>query len=147
MQEDEKQGPYKLSYYCRANLLSDLTTRFAHSLEEKSAPYRIISSIDPFTGEGLIDFLPQGVSKDYALRWWVEHTGRDDETIVFAGDSGNDLAALTAGYRSIVVANANDSVVQAVASAHQRKGWTDRLYLAKKPATSGVLEGLRHFIG
>ena len=101
--------------------------------------------VDPFTGEGLIDFLPQGVSKDYALRWWVEHTGRDEQTILFAGDSGNDLAALTAGYRSIVVANADESVAQAVSDAHQNAGWEDRLFLAQKPATSGVLEGLRHF--
>lgn len=146
LQEPEKQGPFKLSYYCDAGRLEELSGELSESLAEMSAPYRIIASVDPFTGDGLIDFLPRGVSKDYALRWWVDHTGRTDEAIVFAGDSGNDLAALTAGYRSIVVSNADDSVAEQVADAHRVAGWTDRLFRAQRPATSGVLEGLEHFL-
>jgi HAD superfamily hydrolase (TIGR01484 family) len=146
LQEDNKQGPFKLSYYCRASLLGELTTRLSRLIAEKGVPYRIIASVDPFTDEGLIDLLPENVSKDYALCWWIEHTGRDKDSIVFAGDSGNDLAALTAGYRSIVVANADDEVVRAAASAHRSAGWTDRLFIAEKPATSGVLEGLQYFL-
>ena len=146
LQEEEKQGRFKLSYYCAADQLEALTSRLARSLDQSAAPYRIISSIDPFTGDGLIDFLPHGVSKDFALRWWVEHTNRDEREIVFAGDSGNDLAALTAGYRSIVVANAAQRVVQQVKEAHRSAGWSKRLFLAKRTATSGVLEGLVHFL-
>lgn len=145
IQESEKQGRFKLSYYCDAGILSELSAQLAQSLQENGAPYRLISSVDPFTGEGLIDFLPKGVSKDYALRWWVGHTRRDEQEVVFAGDSGNDLAALTAGYRSIVVANADPAVARQARLAHQSAGWTDRLFLAAKPATSGVLEGLNHF--
>ena len=146
LQEEEKQGPFKLSYYCRASLLGELASRLSQLIAENDAPYRIIASVDPFTDEGLIDFLPQSVSKNYALCWWIDHTQRDKDSIVFAGDSGNDLAALTAGYRSIVVANADDTVTRAAASAHQSAGWTDRLFIAEKPATSGVLEGLQHFL-
>lgn len=146
LQEQEKQGPFKLSYYCDAGALDEITSRLSASLAELSAPYRIIASVDPFTGDGLIDLLPQGVSKDYALRWWVDHTGRAAEAIVFAGDSGNDLDALTAGYRSIVVGNADDSIAEQAARAHRAAGWTDRLFRANKPATSGVLQGLEHFL-
>ena len=146
IQEEEKQGRFKLSYYCAARRLGELADHLSRALTEMNAPYRIISSVDPFTGECLIDFLPQGVSKDYALRWWVDRCGRHDGSVVFAGDSGNDLAALTAGYRGIVVANADEGVVKDAVAAHQAKGWTGRLFVATKPATSGVLQGLKHFL-
>ncbi len=74
IQEPEKQGPYKLSYYCEASSLPQITEQVGQLIDRLAAPYRVIASVDPFTGEGLIDFLPQGVSKEYALRWWVDHT-------------------------------------------------------------------------
>lgn len=146
LQEPEKQGRFKLSYYCDAASLGEMTERLALLLHDSGAPYRIIASVDPFTGSGLIDFLPQGVSKAYALDWWVQHTGYRQESIIFAGDSGNDLAALTAGYRSIVVGNAARAVAEEAARIHHERGWKDRLFLAAKPATSGVRDGVRHFI-
>jgi hydroxymethylpyrimidine pyrophosphatase-like HAD family hydrolase len=115
-------------------------------IAETESPYETIASVDPFTGSGLIDCLPRGVSKDYALGWWVNHLGRSREEIVFAGDSGNDLAALTAGYRSIIVSNADASVTERARELHRSVGWTDRLFVASRPATSGVLEGLRHYL-
>jgi HAD superfamily hydrolase (TIGR01484 family) len=146
LQEPEKQGPYKLSYYCEANSLPQITEHVEQLVDRIAAPYRIIASVDPFTDEGLVDFLPRGVSKDYALQWWVEHTTRQREEVIFAGDSGNDVAALIAGYRSIVVGNADAAVSDQVSRAHQSAAWSDRLFLASQPATSGVLEGLRYFL-
>ena len=146
LQEDEKQTRFKLSYYCDAGVVDAISTLIEHMLVESNAPYRIIASIDPFTGDGLIDLLPRGVSKAYALKWWASYTQCDHESIIFAGDSGNDLAALTAGYRSIVVGNANKSVATEVSSAHGAANWNNRLLIANSPATSGVLEGLRHFL-
>lgn len=145
LQPPEKQSRFKLSYDCDAARLDELTQQVLRVLDNADAPYREIASIDPFTGGGLIDLLPRGVSKAYALEWWVEVQGRPADTIIFAGDSGNDLAALSAGYCSIVVGNARTSVIDQVAAAHQQAGWHDRLFLANKPATSGVLEGFRHF--
>ena len=146
IQEPEKQGPFKLSYYCDATRLSDISVRLMQLLREAGAPYRITPSVDPFTATGLIDLLPQGVSKAYALDWWVEHTGYSQDMVIFAGDSGNDIAALTAGYRSIVVGNADREIVELTRRVHTDSGWTDRLFLATKPATSGVLEGVQHFM-
>ena len=144
-QEDEKQTRFKISYYCDADELDEVVVKLTAELERTGAPYRIIASIDPFTGVGLIDLLPSGVSKAYALRWWAAIRS-DHENIVFAGDSGNDIAALTAGYRSIVVGNAEDSVVDQVQRVHKSKDWNDRLVISASDATSGVLEGLRHFL-
>ncbi len=146
LQEDEKQTRFKLSYYCDADLLEATANRLKQRLVEANAPYRIIASVDPFTGDGLIDLLPQGVSKAHALNWWASHTNCGHRSIIFAGDSGNDLAALTAGYRSIVVGNAESTLAAEVSRAHDAADWSDRLLIAKSPATSGVLEGLRHFL-
>lgn len=144
-QELEKQGEFKLSFYTLASNLRATSERVRMILQEQSLPYELIASVDPFTGDGLMDLLPTRVSKAYALRWWAAHTKCDQESIVFAGDSGNDLAALTAGYRSIVVGNASPSLVNEVRESHASAGWTDRLHVASESATSGVLEGLRHF--
>ena len=144
-QEDEKQGAFKLSYYANADRLDELVARVQAVLDQTAAPYSMIHSVDPFNGDGLIDLLPAGVSKAFALRWWAEQQGLSHNDLVFAGDSGNDLAALTAGFRAIVVANADRFVARQAYEAHRRAGHVGRLYLANSPASSGVLEGCRWF--
>ncbi|EMI16167.1 HAD-superfamily hydrolase, subfamily IIB [Rhodopirellula maiorica SM1] len=146
LQESEKQGAFKLSYYADASHLESILEQFQQKLERIAAPYSIIASVDPFNGDGLIDLLPRGVSKAYALRWWAEHMTVQPEAIVFAGDSGNDLAALTAGYRAIVVHNASDELKQNVTEAHRIAKTDDHVFLASKKATSGVMEGLKHHV-
>ena len=128
--KQEKQGRFKLSFYAHAADLAQLVSRIQRDLDQAAAPYSIIHSVDPFNGDGLIDLLPAGVSKAHALSWWTKHTGRSPEDIVFAGDSGNDLAALTAGYRAIVVGNADRELAEQVRTAHQKAGWKNRLYVA-----------------
>jgi HAD superfamily hydrolase (TIGR01484 family) len=145
IQEPEKQGRFKLSYYADASRLDELVALVERELRRDDAPYSIIHSVDPFTGDGLIDLLPAGVSKAYALAWWTEFVDLDPQAIIFAGDSGNDLAALTAGYRAILVGNADPDLARRVTQRHHDRGWKDRLLLASNPATSGVLEGLRWF--
>jgi maltooligosyltrehalose trehalohydrolase len=144
-QEDEKQGPWKLSYYAAADALSSIVAKIEAALTLHSAPWTLISSVDPFNGDGLIDLLPAGVSKAFALEWWVRSLGVEREAIVFAGDSGNDIAALTAGFKSIIVGNADRQVSDQVRRFHDAANWSDRLCLASGSATSGVLEGCRFF--
>jgi hydroxymethylpyrimidine pyrophosphatase-like HAD family hydrolase len=144
-QEEEKQSPFKLSYYVDRERMLEIAGDVQRFLDRTTAPYSIIQSVDPFTGKGLIDLLPESVSKAYGLAWWSQHVGLNSRVIVYAGDTGNDLAALTAGYRAIVVGNADRSFALQVQEMHQRAGWNDRLYLAREPATSGVLEGCRWF--
>lgn len=145
LQEPEKQGRFKLSFYTDAAELEQLVRLLKIELERSVAPYSVIQSVDPFTGQGLIDLVPAEVSKAHALQWWCAETGLSRDAIVFAGDSGNDLAALTAGYRAIVVANAAPNVVRRAADEHRAAGWEARLFLARGKATSGVLEGCRWF--
>lgn len=145
LQESAKQGRFKLSYYAAGEELGRIVGTIQQMLRETSAPYSIVHSLDPFNGDGLIDLLPESVSKSHAISWWVRFAGLTDDAVIFAGDSGNDLAALTAGYRAIVVGNADRSLADQVALTHRDAAWTDRLYLARNSATSGVLEGCRWF--
>jgi HAD superfamily hydrolase (TIGR01484 family) len=145
VQEAEKQGPFKRSYYADAEAVPTIAEGIRERLAVESLPYAVIDSVDPFNGDGLIDLLPQNVSKAYALQWWSDHIDRPREAVVFAGDSGNDLAAFTAGYRAIVVGNTDRQIAAQAAAAHRERAWHDRLLLAEGYATSGVLEGCRHF--
>ncbi len=145
LQEEEKQGKFKLSFYCDAKQLRKIHDDVLDTITHRELPYSVISSVDPFTGDGLIDLLPTDVSKAYALQWWTEHTGLDNKELVFSGDSGNDLAAMTAGYRTIVVGNASGDLMETVHQHYESKRQVDRVYIARKHATSGVLAGCRHF--
>ena len=145
LQEQQKQGRFKLSFYADAMELDRLVDQIRLELDRTASPYSIIHSVDPFNGDGLIDLVPAEASKAHALEWWCAHTRLSPNAIVFAGDSGNDLAALTAGHRAIVVANADHEVVQHAYNEHREAGWKNRLYIARSKATSGVLEGCRWF--
>ncbi|MBD3676451.1 MAG: HAD-IIB family hydrolase [Planctomycetaceae bacterium] len=145
LQEESKQGEFKLSFYTKADEIDDLEQRIQQWLTEHSAPWSVICSVDPFTNDGLVDFLPKNVSKAYALEWWRQHESWEQEEIVFAGDSGNDFAALTAGYLAVVVGNAHQSVINKVRQAMREREWLDRLHVAEGHSTTGVLEGCRAF--
>lgn len=144
-QEEEKQGEFKLSYYCDESNRQQIARAIEDKLDQHQAPYSLISSVDPFNGDGLIDLLPKNVSKAFALDWWTDFSQLTRESVIFAGDSGNDTHALTAGYRSIVVANSHPDVVNNVRHIHEEQGTLNKLFIASKPATSGVLEGCEHF--
>lgn len=145
LQEKFKQGRHKLSYYVPAESLDECTANVRTYLDERSLPYGIISSVDPFNGDGLVDVLPKDVSKAFALNWWGESQNYQNDEIVFCGDSGNDYAALVAGYRAVVVGNASRTLAASVLDAHEKANWNDRLYLADRSSTAGVLDGLRWF--
>lgn len=144
-QEQEKQGRFKLSFYCDSQRLEEHHAWLAEWLKRQSLSYQIVSSVDPFNHDGLIDVLPRGCDKAAALNWWLQYSGRPVNTVVYAGDSGNDLAALTGEFRAIVVGNATFELIAKVQEAHARRGSLDQLYIARAAATAGVLEGCRWF--
>jgi maltooligosyltrehalose trehalohydrolase len=145
LQEPAKQGAFKLSYYVEQRAREEAVERIESILARRSAPWSLISSVDPLTGEGLVDLLPRGVSKAYALDWWRELCGFERGQVVFAGDSGNDWAALIAGYRAILVGNADRQLASRVGEYHAGRQWDGLLFVAEAPATSGVCEGCRAF--
>ena len=144
-QEQEKQGAFKLSFYTEANELEPQVEVLQNWITERGLPYSVVSSHDPENFSGLIDILPFGVSKAYALSWWARRHDIKDLEIAFAGDSGNDLAALTAGYHAIIVSNAHPKVANEVCQLHHASQRTEQLFQCSHPASSGVLEALLHF--
>lgn len=145
LQEPFNQGRFKLSYYIDPAMYEAAVHQMTEILRQDNIPWNLISSIDPFNGQGLLDLLPRGVSKAFALEWWSKSTEVEYSSIVYAGDSGNDYAAFVAGFRAIVVGNANRQLAEQVRQEHESRGYKNRLHLATEPATSGVLEGCRAF--
>ncbi|MDA3874623.1 MAG: HAD-IIB family hydrolase [Kiritimatiellae bacterium] len=145
MQAEDHQQEFKISFECESERTDELVERIAKLLIDFNLPYQAHGSVDPFLDCGLIDLLPTGVSKAYALNWLSTHADFSPDDVIYAGDSGNDYLALTSGFRAIVVANASKGLAAKVKKALNKQKLESRLYLAKEQATSGVLEGCRHF--
>jgi HAD superfamily hydrolase (TIGR01484 family) len=145
LQEPEKQTINKLSFYCDARLMDQCVDEIRRFLKTNQFPHSVVSSLDPFSGEGLIDVLPSGVDKAFALHWWSTWHDIDKDQIVFAGDSGNDYAALTSNFRGILVGNAEPQLAKRIIEHHRRRGTIDRIYFASGGFTAGVVEGCRHY--
>ena len=139
LQSAENQKAYKVSYTCDAARLDSLVDAIDTACAGNALPWRAMGSVDPFEGCGLIDILPEGVTKAYALTWLATHADYTASEVIYAGDSGNDLAALTSGARAIVVGNASAEVRAAVAAELKKKQWSDRLYAAKSGGRNRVV--------
>jgi sucrose-6F-phosphate phosphohydrolase len=144
LQEEEKQAEFKVSYYTRGQSEPFLET-VQSRLHAAHAKVNLVASYDPVSGRGLLDVLPAGIAKDYAVRYLHDHTGVDEEYLVYAGDSGNDRAAMLTGYRVIVVGNADEALKKDLGIESVARGIEERIYFAEHPYARGVLEGLRHF--
>ena len=145
LQASENQQRFKISYHCTPAALEQLVPAIRERLTAREFPYNCIESIDPFSNSGLIDVLPTGLSKAYALLWLAAHADFKPDEVIFSGDSGNDYAALVSGFRAILVGNASAALKAKVKRAMAERGLSERLYTARADATSGVLEGCRAF--
>jgi len=83
----------------------------------------------------------------------MKRKGFAHEQTMFAGDSGNDLPALTSGLQAVLVKNARDDVRDKALQQVQAAGHSECLYLAQSGLldmngnfSAGVLEGLIHFL-
>lgn len=154
LQEPEKQNTFKLSYYADAEAdAKGLGKEMERRLSREGVRASIIWSVDEQENVGLLDVLPERATKVHAIRFLMKKKGFAEERTVFAGDSGNDLPALTSGLQAVLVRNARDDVRQEARDAMDGKGMRDRLYLASGGFLdmngnycAGVLEGLAHFL-
>ena len=145
-QEACKQAKFKLSYYLDVKDNSkDTLDQIRNTLRNRSIQSELIYSVDPVTDIGLLDVLPANASKLSALSFLLESLKVKPESLVYAGDSGNDLAVFTSGCRSIVVANTPTSVRSEVENIAKSQGFSQRIYFSRAPYTAGVLEGCRYF--
>lgn len=146
LQEAAKQSRHKLSFYVEAEKLNEASQAISLAFSQSGLPFSMIASVDPFNGDGLIDVLPEGVSKAYALDWFLGYQNVAPTEAIFAGDSGNDYAALVGGFHAIVVGNASEILRSKVIERFNHIQGGNSVYCAKGHATSGVLEGLVSFL-
>jgi hypothetical protein len=152
-QEEAKQNRYKVSYYTDPDLDGKAVRESVTVLlEERRICSTVIWSRDDAAYCGLLDILPRRANKLQAIRFLLEREKIPETDTVFAGDSGNDLDALTSGLKAILVGNSAADVRRAALEELGEKGLTGFLYIARGGLhgmngnyAAGVLEGVAHF--
>lgn len=156
-QEEHNQNRFKISFYLHDISNAEQIITKAEELAGLETPdAHIIYSVDETKGLGLVDVLPKKANKLEALEFVRRKIGAEKDDILYAGDSGNDLIPLTAGYKAVLVKNAIDEVRNRVREEAQRKGTLDCVYFARGGFqhgirtyngnyVSGVIEGLYYF--
>jgi len=149
-QEAEHLNPFKQSYYVdhqqKDRILAEVDAVVKGKYDEVA-----IYSFDSQDGKGLLDFLPNSATKQTALEYVARATHTPKQEVVFCGDSGNDIFPLTAGFRGVLVRNADEQLVENVKAARADNP-NLKVYFAKGGFkglsgyyTSGVLEGAYHY--
>ena len=153
-QESEKQNRFKLSYYTDADADRQvLVQEIRQRLKSRGVRPSVIWSVDEQRDVGLIDVLPERANKVHAVRFLAKSQGISKNRVVYAGDSGNDLAVMVSDIQSILVRNAAEEVRCEARESVEKSGLEETLYEAKGGFlgmngnyTAGVLEGLAHFL-
>jgi hypothetical protein len=142
-QGPEAQSRFKQSYYLDASYNADeIVENIKNILGTHQLASEVIYSVDDRQGRGMIDILPKGVAKSGAIRFLMRELDYGLEDVLYSGDSGNDLDALTMGSLAVLVGNARPEIKEKVKASAPYPG---RIYRAKAPYIQGVLEGFDHF--
>ena len=153
LQEAEKQGPFKLSYYLPMDLEPrTLLAGMRERLQAHGLRVNLVHSLDEPRKLGLLDILPAGASKRHAIEFLLDYLNLTAEDCVFAGDSGNDLEVLASPIPAVLVANAAPEIRAEARALAARAGHGDKLYCAKGGYAGrnghyadGILEGIAYF--
>jgi sucrose-6F-phosphate phosphohydrolase len=149
-QEKEHLNQFKQSYYVEHEKNEEILKEIDDLVKGKFDEV-IIYSFDSQDGKGLLDFLPNSATKQTALEYVAEEFKTEKGSVVFCGDSGNDIFPLTAGFSGVLVRNADDQLVENIEQA-MSKNADLKAYFAKGDFmglngnyTSGVIEGAYHY--
>lgn len=153
LQEDEKQAPFKLSYYTPMDVDADrLKSEMNHRLTTLGVSASLVWSIDEAEAVGLLDVLPACATKYHAVDFLMRRLGHQPSTTLFAGDSGNDLEVLVSAIPSVLVANGHPEVREQALRLAAANGHVEQLYCARGGwsgmngnYSAGILEGVAHF--
>ncbi|MFO8174840.1 MAG: HAD-IIB family hydrolase [Gemmatimonadota bacterium] len=146
LQPEERQTEFKLSYHLpHEEDHAAIVELVRGHLEELGGSVQAVYSVGAPSGRGLLDLLPMGAAKDFAVHYLQEVTGVDDSHLVYAGDSGNDLAVMLAGFKAVVVANAGADLRDGLVERMEDEALAARIHFSAYRYSRGVLDGCRHF--
>ncbi|MFT5780800.1 MAG: glucosylglycerol-phosphate synthase [Pseudomonas sp.] len=91
-----------------------------------------------YSAERFLDLLPKGVNKGSSLRALVEWLELDNDQVLTAGDTLNDLSMLNGHYKGVCVGAAEPALLNATANQ-------SRVFQAHRPGCGGILEAFVHF--
>lgn len=154
LQEPQKQSEYKTSFYFPFETSYEfLSKQVDQRLAAVSETLNTVWSLDEIDHIGLLDILPSKANKRHAIEFLMSLRNYEKSRTIFAGDSGNDIAVLTSGLQSVLVANADVSVRDNVIRWQQQNPAQKSLYLARGRFlnmngnySAGILEGVAHFL-
>ncbi|QQR64502.1 HAD-IIB family hydrolase [Candidatus Kaiserbacteria bacterium] len=142
LQEDNRQGEFKLCYYVSSDIERESFENSVIKQITEEFKLQAIYSTDPNNNIGYLDILPKGASKESALNFLAQKTNISKDRIVYAGDSGNDLAVCKAGIKFIIPQKASEEVNSFFLSPENS---SCIYYKVTEPFCFGLLEGLRYF--
>jgi HAD superfamily hydrolase (TIGR01484 family) len=146
LQPEERQTESKLSYHLPPGVdHEEVLMAVQEVLDGLEGGFQAVYSVGAPHGRGLLDLLPAGVAKDFAIRYLRDHTGITPDRLVYSGDSGNDMAAMLTGFKVVVVGNATPGLRDELVARGGELGILDRLFFAEAYYAAGVMEGCRHF--
>ncbi|MEM9399921.1 MAG: HAD-IIB family hydrolase [Verrucomicrobiota bacterium] len=154
LQPEDRQNQFKLSYFVDdLKAATETIARVRRQLNECCSCFDITYSVDETAQQGLLDVLPSRANKMEGIEYLREKEGIALDDILYAGDSGNDISALTHGYKAVLVANAIDEVRQETIRIAQENKTLEQVYFAKGDDAlklngcyhSGIIEALFHF--
>lgn len=121
---------YKISYYVRGASV-ELIEEIRRRLAAASCHVELV-----YSSNRDLDVLPSGVNKGSAAAFLASHWSYGSEGVIVSGDTTNDLAMFAAGFRGIVVGNADGEL---------KRLDSPMIYQAARSHAAGVREGLAHW--
>ncbi|MBD3624798.1 MAG: HAD-IIB family hydrolase [Rhodobacteraceae bacterium] len=108
---------------------------FDHSAKDKVAQMGLDHLV---SDDRYFDVLPKGVSKGPSLRRLVEHLNIEQERVLAAGDTMNDLSMLECGLKAVAVGGSEAALLDRVRH-------NDRVHKARAIGAAGILEAVAAF--
>ncbi|MCF8242248.1 MAG: HAD-IIB family hydrolase [Melioribacteraceae bacterium] len=133
-QEEDTQRKFKASYYIDTSKITpdEVKEILDAALEENRIKANAIISHNQF-----VDVLPARSSKGRAIRYISYRWNIPHESIIVAGDSGNDEDMLRGELLGVVVANHSSEL-------KKLKG-RRKIYFSNKSFANGIMDGMRYY--
>ncbi|MEP3836996.1 MAG: HAD-IIB family hydrolase [Algibacter sp.] len=126
------QHAYKRSYFFH-NASPELITSVEKGFENANMSINVV-----YSGDKFLDILPKFANKGNALQWLTKKLDIKPDSVLVAGDSGNDSAMFDMpNVKGIVVANAHEELYQY--TKHRQ------VYHTEKEKSDGIIEGLVYY--